>query len=230
LRMVLHVKPVYERWAEEYDNDSKRNPAIQMEDDAVIPFLDPNKQDVILEVGCGTGRLTIPIAKECGRITGIDFSEQMLGMARRKSLGLSNVEFRKVDARKKLPFQDASFDKVLAALVINHIENLAEFLTEVHRVLKRGGTFVFDDVVPDAEFFETRQDTPLVQAYKQDKKVFSVHSLDDCVNSLHRVNFDVKEIRFARFDEKIKHTVTKKTFEMNRGHTYGWIFKARKPD
>ena len=80
----------------------------------------------------------------------------MLAIAKKKSLGRRNIEFRNLDVRKKLPFRNASFDKVVCPLVINHIEKLIPFFREIHRVLKRDGVFVFDDVNPDGDYAELR--------------------------------------------------------------------------
>jgi ubiquinone/menaquinone biosynthesis C-methylase UbiE len=227
--MRVQVKPIYEEWAEKYDRDSARNPSIVMEQGIIIPMLTPTRHDSILEVGCGTGRLTVPVAKKCGHVTAIDFSQRMIEVAKRKSSDLSNIEFRRVDIRRGLPFENGRFDKVLAALVINHVDNIEKFFMEVYRVLRKGGSFVFDDIVPDSEFFEVRYPGTLDKAFEKGASVFATHSLQDCVNSLHRAGFEIDTVKFPRFDEKIKRTVTKGTFEANKGHTLGWIFRARKP-
>jgi len=223
------VAHVYEAWADRYDSESKWNPAIQMEENSLVPLLSPSKRDVILEIGCGTGRLTRPIARKCKTITGIDFSERMLSVAKKRSRRLANIRYMAVDAEKRLPFRNASFDKVLAALVLNHVDKIGELFAEVHRVLKKDGVFVFDDCVPDAEYFEESSSNPLSQTYRQGRSVFSEHTIDQYVNCLHRANFDIEVIKFPRFDESIKHLVTAETFERNKGRTFGVIILAKKP-
>jgi len=49
---------------------------------------------MILEIGCGTGRLTIPIARECRRVVAVDASAPMLEVAKTKSRELSNIAYR----------------------------------------------------------------------------------------------------------------------------------------
>jgi ubiquinone/menaquinone biosynthesis C-methylase UbiE len=98
------VARVYETWAERYDSESRWNPAIQMERNSLVSLLNPSKRDAILEIGCGTGRLTRPIARKCKTMIGIDISERMLSVAKRKSRRLANVQYEVADAEKRLPF------------------------------------------------------------------------------------------------------------------------------
>src|SRR5437867_6358085 len=106
------VELVYHDWAKQYDEDTEErvNPSTAMEGNSLLTFLRPSHLDTILEIGCGTGRLTIPIAKECGKITAVDSSGPMLEVARVKSKELPNIEYRKLDITKRSPFQSASFD------------------------------------------------------------------------------------------------------------------------
>jgi ubiquinone/menaquinone biosynthesis C-methylase UbiE len=222
------IKLAYDLWAKEYDQDSKWNPAIQMERGRIIPLLAPRKSDTILEIGCGTGRLTIPLARMCRNVVGVDFSECMLEVARRKSESYKNIEYIKVDARKKLPFGDSSFDKVVCPLLTNHIENIQRFFNELHRVLKPKGILVFDDPNPDSSEIVVKHHSVLDNMYDQGKKLFFTHSIDGYVHCLHRSNFEVEQIILSRFDDRVRHLFTSETFRKNKGHTSGYIIKARK--
>jgi ubiquinone/menaquinone biosynthesis C-methylase UbiE len=61
----------------------------------------------------------------------------MLDVVKKKSQMYSNLGYRNVDVTNGLSFKNSIFDKVIARLVINHIERLDLFFSEVHRVLKR---------------------------------------------------------------------------------------------
>ncbi len=220
------IKPFYDEWAKVYDTEP--TPATEAERGDFIKFVSPKNTDVILEIGCGTGRLTIPLSKKCKKIIGIDFSDQMLATAKKKSLGCPNVEFRKLDARRKLPFNNVSFDKVICPLVINHIKNLDPIFEEIHRVLRHGGLFVFDDVNPDGDNAELRRPDTLAQGLMVQDGLLFAHSFDDHVHSLHRANFEIEKIKFTRYDKTIESFYTKDAYQRNKGLTFGLIVKARK--
>lgn len=222
------VNEAYQKWAEFYDRDSKWNVAIQAERGLIIEFLRPTKKDEILEIGCGSGRLTLPIARKCRKITGVDSSEAMLDVARRKAKRRTNIELLKLDARKTLPFEDSSFDKVVCPLVLNHIEDIDKFFRSANRVMKRGGILVFDDALPNADYFRVKFHTVLDNLFDEGKKLFSIHIIDDYVNGLNRSGFGIEEIKVLRFDDRIKPLLSRRTFKINEGRTFGFVFKARK--
>jgi demethylmenaquinone methyltransferase/2-methoxy-6-polyprenyl-1,4-benzoquinol methylase len=105
----------------------------------------------VLDLACGTGDLSIAIAKTAGQdvtITGLDYSLPMLERARRKAAeaGVQNtVEFIEGDATR-LPFPDGSFDCVGISFAFRNLtykNPLCEpHLAEVLRVLKPGGRYV----------------------------------------------------------------------------------------
>lgn len=108
----------------------------------------------LLELGSGTGRITIPLAKAGISIVGVDRSAPMLSYARRRwrrqrrawSLPLTRGDIR------ALPYGDGSFQMVVAPYGILQSlirdRDLSATLAEVHRVLDRGGRFGID-LVPD---------------------------------------------------------------------------------
>lgn len=82
------------------------------------PFLEavaPESADVVLDVGCGAGRLACDLARTVHSVLGVDLSGRMLELARRRAEheGLANVAFRQADASVH-PFGDASFDVVVS--------------------------------------------------------------------------------------------------------------------
>lgn len=222
------VFDAYQKWAQSYDEDSKANVVIQAEKSTVIDLLHPLPNDKILEIGCGTARLTIPIARSCLKITGVDFSEAMIEIAKRKAKGYDNIRLMTLDANNKLPFRNSSFDKVVCSLVLNHIEDLGAFFRNVQRVAKKEGIFVFDDIVPEGNYFKVRTHTVLDDLYDSGKDLFCIHSQDDYVNSLTESGFSIEETKILRFDESVRPFITVKTFQLNKGHIFGWVMRARR--
>jgi len=97
----------------------------------------------ILEVGVGTG-ISLPYYSPTSRVTGIDISEPMLRVARRRveTEGLKHVERLEVMDAEDLDFPDASFDVVVAQYVVNTVPNPELALEEFLRVVRPGGELV----------------------------------------------------------------------------------------
>jgi ubiquinone/menaquinone biosynthesis C-methylase UbiE len=109
----------------------------------------------VLELGCGTGRVSFPLAKSGVDLVGVDRSARMLAGARQRSSRTSrtrgSVSFVRADIRQ-LPFKRARFSMVLAPYgVLQSLireRDLIETLESVAHVLKPGGAFGID-LVPD---------------------------------------------------------------------------------
>jgi len=103
----------------------------------------------VLEVGCGTGNLSI-LARRLNpatEVTGIDPDPKALARARRKAQRSGIVARFDLAYCEQLPFLDASFDRVLSALMLHHLDSNAKMLAlrEVCRVLKPGGSLHLAD-------------------------------------------------------------------------------------
>lgn len=104
----------------------------------------------VLDVGCGTGPLSI-LSKLCvgdkGRVCGIDIAPKMIGKAKEKAQKYQlDIDF-KVGSIAELPFPDEKFDVVISSLMFHHlpVRIKKQGLKEIHRVLKRGGRFFLTD-------------------------------------------------------------------------------------
>ena len=93
----------------------------------------------LLDIACGTGVASAQAAAMGARVTGVDFSSEMIGEAHRRH---PEIEFRVADAAA-LPFADASFDAGIANFGIHHVERPERALGEARRVLASGGRFAF---------------------------------------------------------------------------------------
>lgn len=89
----------------------------------------------VLDVACGPGYAAVGAALRGGCATGLDFSSAMIAIARAEN---PEVTFIEGDA-EALPFNDASFDAVVANFGIHHVPRPGIALAEAHRVLRPGG-------------------------------------------------------------------------------------------
>jgi SAM-dependent methyltransferase len=104
-------------------------------------------QAVILDIGCGLGRLTRPLARQAARVIGIDVSTEMLAQARELNGDLDNVEWVHGDGESLRPIPDGSVDVCVSHVVFRHIPDPAVtlgYVREMGRVLKAGGFAAFE--------------------------------------------------------------------------------------
>lgn len=112
--------------------------------------------DRALDVCCGTGDVALALARAGATVTGLDFSEPMLAVARRRAAAApdgTRIEFRQGDALR-LPFPDRNFDAVTISYGLRNLADLAGGLREMWRVAKPGGRLlVLDFGKPDNAFW-----------------------------------------------------------------------------
>lgn len=97
----------------------------------------------VLDLGCGTGTLAIMAkqAQSAAEVAGLDADPDMLKVAKHKSAKLNMPVTFEVGFTNKLPYPDASFDRVLSSIMIHHLKTPDKWDTgkEIFRVLRPGG-------------------------------------------------------------------------------------------
>jgi ubiquinone/menaquinone biosynthesis C-methylase UbiE len=117
----------------------------------------PPAPQVILDIGCGTGRFTHPLAERFqARVIGIDPSLKMLEAARRKPSS-DRVEIRRASA-EELPVNDGTADLVFMSMTLHHLADRLRAARECRRVLRQRGRLIVrnatrDGLYPQAPFF-----------------------------------------------------------------------------
>lgn len=135
-----------------------RTPDVVAQRVRVLEALALRPGERVLDVGVGPGLLAEDMAHsvgEHGRVAGVDLSEAMLEMTRRRCAELAWTDFRAADATK-LPFADDSFDALVSTQVYEYVSDMAGALAEAHRVLRRGGRIVVLDTDWDSVVWNTR--------------------------------------------------------------------------
>lgn len=105
----------------------------------LMKMLAPHHDEIILDVGCGSGFFTYEIAARCRRCIGMDLNvgQRLLKAVKQRSTAAylkGNVE--------TMPLASAAFDKLLLSSVLQMVKHDRELLNECHRVLKENGTLV----------------------------------------------------------------------------------------
>ena len=141
-----HVHEVFESISGSYD---KMNSVISFQmhklwRDDVMKKMNVQKGSVCLDVCCGTADWTIALAKATGGngiVKGLDFSENMLAVGKKKVLPYDFVELIHGNAME-LPFEDNTFDYVTIGFGLRNVPDYMQVLREMNRVLKPGGMAV----------------------------------------------------------------------------------------
>jgi len=96
--------------------------------------------DKLLDLGCGDGSLTIEVAKmvRANEVYGVDISDEALMVSAQRGITTKKLDLN----YDRLPFPDEYFDLVIAAEVIEHMENTDNLLNEAWRVLSSGGSAI----------------------------------------------------------------------------------------
>lgn len=97
----------------------------------------------VLELDCGTGDIwkkQDALILKCSRLVLSDFSDAMVDETQNNLKEYKNIEYKVVDIQN-IPFDNDSFDVIIANMMLYHVPDLSKGLKEVRRVLKNGGKF-----------------------------------------------------------------------------------------
>ena len=128
------ISPLYDLFEKAYNGKVYRGTGAK-----VAEFIEPS--DFVLECACGTGAISVFIAKKCKKLIATDYSIGMLRRAVKKCRGCNNTTFRKADITN-IKCRDSRFDKVVAGNVIHLLPEPQKALSELERVVKDGGKII----------------------------------------------------------------------------------------
>ena len=136
-------KALFDTWTEKYDSwfETPVGQYVKKYELALLlELLTPQKGDLILDAGCGTGVFTRDFLTHGGYVVGMDISTLMVAKGNRQ---LRGMDFSGVCGDMcALPFSDNSFDRVYSMTAIEFIPDVAMAIAELNRVAKKGGCIV----------------------------------------------------------------------------------------
>ncbi|MBL8745681.1 MAG: class I SAM-dependent methyltransferase [Phycisphaerae bacterium] len=197
---ILPTREGYDQWASVYDTDG--NPLIALEEPRVAELLGEVRGLSICDVGCGTGRHAIALAGRGARVTAIDFSEGMLAQARSKP-GAERVNFVHHDIAARLPLADASFERVICCLVVDHVRDLDHLFAEMTRVCVPGGRVIVSSMHPAMmlQGVQARFNDPVTGEKVYPESV--PNQLSDYVMAAIRAGLEIDHLSEHMIDESI---------------------------
>ena len=126
----------YNAWAYQYDNNI--NPTRDLDKIVTKKSLSNIDFFKVLELGCGSGKNTEWLISKADRLVGLDFSKNMLALARKK-ITSEKVTFINADINKKWLVNNNSFDLATINLTLEHIEILDHIFNSLFMKLVEGG-------------------------------------------------------------------------------------------
>lgn len=169
----------YNLYAEKYDESQKF--LNSFEKGQLFSLMGDLKGKKVLDVGCGTGRLIGELKLFGADIVACDVSSEMLKITKKKYPAVETVEADIED----LPFEDKTFDVVIATFMIVHLKFLERAFEEVYRVLKDGGVFILTNI--------NQRRAPKLKTNEGEKIVISsfYHRPEDVLKVLEGNFFDI---------------------------------------
>jgi ubiquinone/menaquinone biosynthesis C-methylase UbiE len=137
-----------------------------------------------LELGCGAGFVSAHLASNYRlRVVGTDAETDRIETSRRKNADIDNLSFLIADATS-LPFDDGSFDLLLAQNVFHHIPDWRAAAEEVARVTRPGGIFMFSDILGTGA---------LIRLFSRLERDHGFHDTNDLISLLGSRGFEAIE-------------------------------------
>jgi malonyl-CoA O-methyltransferase len=139
---VKSTLQVYERWARVYPPVA-HNPLMRAEQQAMLQMWPDVAGCRVLDLACGSGRYSrVALEANAAHVVALDFCVPMLQQVAAAS--------RICASMMQLPFRAAEFDFIVCGLALGHATDIREWMAEVARVLRPGGSLLYSDFHPEA--------------------------------------------------------------------------------
>lgn len=131
-------------------------PEADAQRDAIRELLGVRPGEAVLDIGVGPGMLASEMAAIGAKVVGVDVSDAMLALARRRFAFDGVAVELVVGDCTALPFADGSFDVVVAIQVLEYVDDVGAALREAARILRRGGRLLIVDTDIDSRVWHAQ--------------------------------------------------------------------------
>lgn len=155
----MDVKQQFDQHAANWDEKPERVELATQICEALLNRVELNTTTEVLDFGCGTGLVSLPLAGRVKVLCGLDSSSGMLNVFSEKARrdGLANVQTLEVGPDFNEEIQ-GRYDLVVSSMVFHHIEDTDALLQKIYNVLKPGGWLYVADLDPDDGLFHSSPD------------------------------------------------------------------------
>ncbi|MEO6000851.1 MAG: class I SAM-dependent methyltransferase [Chitinophagaceae bacterium] len=178
----------YNNWAKTYDTDN--NKTRDLEAKAIRTVLGEIIVDNIIEIGCGTGKNTQWLASKCRQLTAVDFSREMLELAKEK-IKETNVQFKQADIAVAWNIKEASL--ITCSLVLEHIKNISLVFEQAAMHLHQDGLLYICELHPYKQLQGSRA------RFEQDGNLmhleYFIHHISDFFESAWKNNLICEDLQ-----------------------------------
>ena len=191
---MVSVKESYRSWSKIYDSNENKTRDLDLAVSKKI--LAKLSFQTVLEIGCGTGKNTSWLCKKATKVTAVDFSPEMLKIAKNK-VRCSHVEFVEADITKSWDFAESSVDLITINLVLEHVKNMKSIFKNASAKLNTSGYLFISELHPFKQFLgsQAKFDNILVKSY--------LHQISAYFKLATENNFTCMEL-IESFDENPK--------------------------
>ena len=149
-RNIARQRRFWTRRAASWDHGAGNNPGLVKVVERVLAEADASPEAFAVDLGCGSGQVTLALAKRCRTVLGVDVSEKMIALLLDNAAreGVSNVEGRAVPI-ERLDLPENSVDLVVSNYALHHLRDRDKQIAvnEAFKWLRPGGTIVIGDMM-----------------------------------------------------------------------------------
>ncbi len=186
----MSIEKAYNSWAGQYDTNKNKTRDLDIK--ATVETLSKYKFKHVLELGCGTGKNTGWLLRKAEQLIGLDFSQEMLNIAKEKNTDIRAI-FKRADLNQEWEIENQFADLVTSSLTLEHIDDLNHIFNQANQKLKNGGIFFISELHPFKQYsgskakYETENGTQELEVY--------IHHISEYIDDAKNNGFELMELK-----------------------------------